>query len=136
MPNDDVDRGGGRQGSPRFLEEATLARFLLRQRRRRETMLGADNFSDPVWDIMLDLFAARVHGEEVATSSLIVAAGVPQSTALRRIRRLVRDGQLLARDDPHDGRRTFVQLSDELYEKVGAFLQQWLATAPGNAAPR
>ena len=121
---------------PRFAAEAALARFLLRQRRRRETMLGAHHFSDPSWDIMLDLFAAQVANEEVATSSVIIAASVPQSTALRRIRRLVLDGALIAHNDPHDGRRTFVHLSDDLFERVGAFLSQWLIDSREGLPPK
>jgi DNA-binding MarR family transcriptional regulator len=126
----DGSTGHANGRAPRFAAEAALARFLLRQRRRRESMLGAHHFSDPTWDIMLDLFAAGVANEEVATSSLIIAASVPQSTALRRIRRLVLNGDLIARDDPHDGRRTFVRLSDPLFEKIGAFLSQWLNETP------
>lgn len=122
--------GSGADGALPYAKEAELARFLLRQRRRRETMLGAEHFADPVWDMMLDLFIARVHDEEVATSSLIIAANVPQSTALRRIRRLVADGVLVARADPHDGRRTFVRLSDVPFKQLAALLQQWLSTAP------
>src|SRR3546814_2481313 len=67
--------------------------------------------------MMLDLFIARVRGEETATSSLVIAATVPQSTALRRIRELVERGDFIARADPHDGRRTFVTLSDALFER-------------------
>lgn len=110
---------------PRFAAEAALAICLLRRRRKREEALGAHHFSDPSWDMMLDLFAAQVHGEQVATSSLIVAANVPQSTALRRIRRMIRDGDLVAHGDPHDGRRTFVRLSDDLFDRVGLLLRQW-----------
>ncbi|UVO50144.1 MarR family transcriptional regulator [Sphingomonas sp. SUN019] len=109
----------------RFLAEAALATWILRQRRKREDVLGAHHFADPSWDIMLDLFSAQVHGEKVATSSLIVAANVSQSTALRRIRRLVRDGDLVAERDPHDGRRTFVRLSCDLFERIGGLLRQW-----------
>jgi len=110
-----------------YAEEAALARLLLLQRRRRETALGADNFSDPVWDMMLDLFIARVRGEETATSSLVIAATVPQSTALRRIRELVERGDFIARADPHDGRRTFVTLSDALFERLATLLRDWRA---------
>ncbi len=99
-------------------------------------MLGDDHFADPVWDIMLDLFVAQANGQEVATSSLIIAAAVPQSTALRRIRRLVRDGQLIARNDPHDGRRTFVRLSDELFERLAEYLAQWVRSAPRGTVPK
>lgn len=118
---------------PAYEREAELARFILRQRRKREAMIGEEHFADPAWDMMLDLFAARVVGEQVATSSLFVAASVPQSTALRRIKHLVDDGLFIASLDPHDGRRTFVRLSDALFERVGAFLHQWLVTVDAHS---
>ncbi|RYD20287.1 MAG: hypothetical protein EOP89_14545 [Lysobacteraceae bacterium] len=111
----------------RFAAEGAFAQFLLRRRRRREEMLGKEHFADPVWDMMLDLFAARTRGEEVAVSSLIIAAGVPQSTALRHMRVLVQKAMLVTRDDPRDGRRTFIGLSDDLFERVGQFLRQSMA---------
>lgn len=112
-----------------FVEEARFARLLLQQRRRREQALGAEHFADPVWDMMLDLFVARVAGEDVAMSSLVIGANVPQSTALRRIRILVRAGSFIARADPHDGRRTFIALSDTLFETLGMLLRAWRQAA-------
>lgn len=108
-----------------FAEEARFARLLLQQRRRREQALGSEHFADPVWDMMLDLFVARVAGEDVAMSSLVIGANVPQSTALRRIRMLVRQGGFIARADPHDGRRTFIALSDALFEALAVLLRAW-----------
>lgn len=133
-----ADGGGGDagRGTARFGKEAELARLLLRQRRKRESMIGAHHFSDPAWDMMLDLFAAQVQGQEVAASSLFIAASVPQSTALRRIRRLVRDGHFVARLDPHDGRRTYLRLSDELFDRIGGFLRQWLMTSDPRPSSR
>ena len=124
---DGSDARGILDSQSSFGPEAALALLLLRQRRRREELIGAQHFSDPAWDMMLDLFAASVRGEEVAISSLIVAANVPQSTALRRIRRLVCDGLFVVRDDPHDGRRSFIRLSDDLFDRVGGFLRGSIA---------
>lgn len=123
---------GGAAGSG-FGREADLALLLLRERRRREAVLGAHHFADPVWDMMLDLFVARVRREHVATTSLVIAATVPQSTALRRIHELVRDGDFVAGADPHDGRRTFITLSDAQFTALGLLLRDWCS--PG-FAPR
>lgn len=108
-----------------FIAAADRAKRRLRQRRERERFLGATYFADPNWDMMLDLFVSQVAGENVATSSLIISACVSPSTALRRIRRLVRDGDIVARADPHDGRRTYLRLSDDLFKRVGALLARW-----------
>ena len=102
--------------------EAALARYILRFRRKREELLGQRYFADPVWDIMLDLFAAQAVGNVVPVSSVLIGAAVPTSTALRRIRDLLVDGVLIAIPDPKDGRRTFLRLAPDHFEMIG----QWL----------
>lgn len=129
MPSVERPPGDADPPDSDFAKEAALARFLLLRRRRREQALGADHFADPVWDMMLDLFVGRVRGEEIAISSLVIAASVPQSTAIRRIRELVHRGDFIAHADPHDGRRTFVTLSDALFEDLGLLLRGWHAAA-------
>ena len=104
-----------------------MARYILRHRRRRETLFPSHYFADPVWDMLLDLFATQSMGQKLAASSLLVAASVPPSTALRRIRQLVEDGVLLATPDPHDGRRTFIALSDQSFRAVAAWLDDFRA---------
>jgi hypothetical protein len=92
---------------------AVQLREVIRARRLREQYLPGDLFADPAWDMMLDLMAARLAGERVSVSSLCIAASVPPTTALRWIRQLT-DRGLLTRDaDPNDGRRIFIDLSDE-----------------------
>ena len=46
-------------------------------------MFGEGLFADPAWDIMLDLFAARIEGKDITVSSAGIAACVPPTTALR-----------------------------------------------------
>lgn len=63
--------------------------------------------------MMLDLFASELSGHPLATSSLCIAAAVPMTTALRWIKVLVEKGVFVRRNDPRDGRRVFIQLSDD-----------------------
>ena len=88
-------------------------RSLLRARRMREQIVAADLFADPAWDIMLDLMAARLERAQVSVSSLCIAAAVPPTTAQRWIHQLTDRGLLERQDDPNDGRRIFIALSDE-----------------------
>lgn len=87
-------------------------RSLLRARRMREQYLPADLFADPAWDMILDLMAARLSGQRVSVSSLCIAAAVPPTTALRWIRQLTERGVFARIDDPADGRRVFIELTD------------------------
>jgi len=98
-------------------------RALLRARRLREQYLPADLFADPAWDMILDLMAARLAGQRVSVSSLCIAAAVPPTTALRWIRQLTDRGVFLRIDDPADGRRVFIELTDKAAEAVMAWSQ-------------
>lgn len=94
---------------------------LLRARRMREQFLPADLFADPAWDMILDLMAARLSGQRVSVSSLCIAAAVPPTTALRWIRQLTDRGVFSRIDDPADGRRVFIELTDSAAEAVMAW---------------
>jgi len=94
---------------------------LLRARRLREQFLPADLFADPAWDMILDLMAARLAGQRVSVSSLCIAAAVPPTTALRWIRQLTDRGVFSRIDDPADGRRVFIELTDNAAEAVMAW---------------
>lgn len=101
----------------------TEIRALIRIRRLRERFLPEDLFGDPAWDMMLDLFAARLAGERVSVSSLCIAAAVPPTTALRWIGQLTDRGLFQRADDPADGRRAFIALSDEAAHGLTAWAQ-------------
>ena len=102
---------------------AAMVRRLIAARSKRHEILGPGYFADPSWDIILDLYAARLEGVRIATSSACLAAGVPQTTALRKIDRLIREGHLIRSSDKSDGRRRYVTLSDALAERVGDYLR-------------
>ncbi len=98
-------------------------RACIRSRRLRERFLPEDLFADPAWDMMLDLFAARLAGEQVSVSSLCIAAAVPPTTALRWIGQLTDRGLFQRVDDPADGRRAFIALSNEATRGLTAWAQ-------------
>lgn len=98
-------------------------RAIIRARRMRDQFLPADLFADPAWDMILDLMAARLAGQRVSVSSLCIAAAVPPTTALRHIRQLT-DRAVFARiDDPVDGRRVFIELTDAAAQAVIGWAQ-------------
>jgi Winged helix DNA-binding domain len=87
-------------------------RKLIRMRRLRESFFQAELFADPAWDMLLDLFAAHIEGDQVAISSLCIAAAVPSTTALRWIKTMTEAGLFVRQADPLDGRRIFIRLSE------------------------
>ena len=92
---------------------AKAIRQLLHQRRMRAQFFPADLFADPAWDMLLDLYAAKLEREPVSVSSLCIAAGVPTTTALRWIKAMTDAGLFIRKDDPRDGRRILIGLSDD-----------------------
>jgi DNA-binding MarR family transcriptional regulator len=95
------------------MPDPTEIRALLRLRRLRDNFFDPSLFADPAWDMLLDLMAARIEGDQVAVSSLCIAAAVPPTTALRWIKAMT-DHHLFERHaDPTDGRRIFIRLADD-----------------------
>ncbi|WP_143075189.1 hypothetical protein [Sphingobium sp. AP50] len=99
---------------------ADLARSILASRRRRAQFFGNGIFSDPSWDILLDLRAH--HGSERRISSLFVADCAPVSTGLTHLRRLHERGLVDRWVDPKDGRRRLARLSDHGLALMDQFL--------------
>ncbi|HPU15985.1 MAG TPA: hypothetical protein PK808_07860, partial [Polymorphobacter sp.] len=97
-------------------------RALIKARRARDRYFSAELFSDPAWDMMLDLTAARLEGRSVSVSSLCIAAAVPTTTALRWIRNLCDSGIFERRIDPADARRALVQLSEPTAQAMMCYL--------------
>lgn len=90
---------------------AEALRTMIRARRQRANYLPADLFADPAWDMLLDLLQAEIVQHRVPVSSLCIAAAVPATTALRWIKLMTDRGLLVRRDDPHDGRRVFIEMA-------------------------
>jgi len=103
--------------------DAAAIRAIIRARRLRENYFPACLFADPAWDMLLDLMAARLEGSPVAVSSLCIASGVPATTALRWIRTLTERGLLVRVADPRDGRRVFIDLSDQTARALADYLR-------------
>ena len=101
--------------------EAKAIRNMIKLRRLRDSFFDKDLFADPAWDILLDLMAATLEGQNVSVSSLCIAAAVPPTTALRWITAMTESGMLLRRQDPEDARRVFIILSDEVMAKLNEY---------------
>lgn len=97
-------------------------RALIKLRQTRSAHFHGDLFSDPCWDMLLDLMEARLSEKRISVSSLCIASGVPQTTALRRIEDLIAAGLVSREDDPTDRRRVFVCLTEECATRFGRYL--------------
>lgn len=104
----------GRPSVPAVKPGATLvevARRLYRLRKRRDAELGNLLFSEPAWDILLDLFISDYDDRQLSVSAVCIGARAPSATALRYLT-LLQDAGLVERiRDATDGRRSHVTLT-------------------------
>ena len=112
--------GGGKEGPP---VDARMVRSVIRARRLRDRYFKGGLFADPAWDMMVDLMAARLEKHRVAVSSLCIAAAVPPTTALRWIKTLTDKGVFVRCADPTDGRRVYIELSDDAARALTAYIR-------------
>ncbi|HEX8447956.1 MAG TPA: MarR family winged helix-turn-helix transcriptional regulator [Allosphingosinicella sp.] len=121
--------GGASSRDDGALDPAFI-RSIIRVRRLRDHFFKSDLFADPAWDMLLDLMAARVERQRVAVSSLCIAAAVPPTTALRWIKSLCDQGLFVRVADPEDGRRVFIELSNETAARMEAYLRSAQRAGP------
>jgi hypothetical protein len=94
------------------VDTLTALQAIQRQRQARERFFPKGLFEDPCWDMLLDLMVNHLQGRRISVSSLCIASGVAQTTALRRISDLHRRGLVRRSADDKDGRRVFIELTE------------------------
>ena len=111
---------GEEAASPTERRRAAL-RDVKAMRRTRSSLFPTELFSDPCWEMLLDLYDAQLTGAEVTVTSLGAASGVPLTTALRRMDELQRHNLIERSDDAGDRRRTIIRLSEPGLRAVETF---------------
>ena len=113
------------QAQPKAVNAATplqRAKEYYHKRRIRERMFGNMNlFSDPAWDILIDLYIATEEGRQISVSSACVASAASTTTALRCLKTLEKAGHVVRKEDPTDARRVFMSLTDSAIKTVRKF---------------
>ena len=114
------------QDTPVERSTAALARRIYRFRRKRAAVLGGLShlFGEPAWDMLLDLYIARVAGQNVSVTSLCIAADAPLTTGLRWIALLESEGLIARYPDPADKRRTYLRLTDTITTAMTRLLSE------------
>ena len=105
---------------------ANCVRQTIKERQLRNKFFDVALFADPAWDILLDLYAARLEHQTVSVTSLCIAANVPPTTALRWIKQMTTRDLLEQRADDADGRRKFIALSDDAAEAMQGYFTAML----------
>jgi DNA-binding MarR family transcriptional regulator len=106
-------------------QEVILAQVqcVINERTRRYDYLRSDLFSDPAWDLLLQLYASELSQQRTSVSQLAERINVPSTTTLRWIKLLECDDLLGRKIDPLDSRRVFLALTHKgLTAMTGYFL--------------
>lgn len=104
-------------------------------RRPRQSFAPLGDLDDVAWELLLELLRAEKAAQRISVSALSISVEhISPTTALRRIRELVKAGHILRSPDPMDARRDFVTLSSEsrvaLEQYLGQVAKQVAAAAP------
>lgn len=98
---------------------------LLAVRRARDTVFGGDLFSDPAWDILLELYAANLTGRVVSLTDLTTAIGAPAPTVARWVAALTERGLVESNLDSLSLPKLQIRLSAEGTRKMKGLTDQW-----------
>jgi multiple sugar transport system substrate-binding protein len=124
-----------------FMTEYELLRiitFLERMRSPYDNLLTMAE-PDANWNIALYLIKHHLRGERVTKSSLALAANVPFASAMRRIHKLIKDGDIELRERGLTGKSHYIEPSRKLTSsfidyavKVKALLADTFGLKSGN----
>lgn len=104
------------------------ARAEVVRRKDRRALLGSRGIlGDPAWDILIELYISDIAGAQLYASVVGAEAGIPQSTALRWIAVLEKDGLVRRRDDVFDRRRQWVGLTPSARKILDRYFSRALA---------
>lgn len=117
-------RTGSRQEEEGRNEQTSRERLLqlIHSRRVKAAFFSGKLFAEPIWDMLLELMECRLRNRPVSVSSLCIASGIPATTALRRLEELEEEGLVVRVPDPKDGRRQFLELTDEAAKRLVGYL--------------
>jgi len=92
----------------------------------RDKAFGKDLFADPIWDLLLALYAAAAEGKKMSVSEACQASRAPSSSALRYIKEMTQQGLVMRDDCTSDARRVYVRLSDKSRVAMGDLLTRMM----------
>lgn len=98
---------------------------ILIARRGRDAVFGSDLFSDPCWDALLELYAAKLGNRRMSLDELSKAINTPASTTMRWISVLQNRGLVSSHSDAIGPSRIWVRLTDDGASKIKQLADHW-----------
>ena len=107
------------------------ARLTLVGRKQRDHYFDPMLFSNPAWDILLNLYIADAEGMPVSVIDSCAASPVPQGVALRWLGYLKQEDMVIETPDPARPRQTVIRLTDETRLAVSSYLGSLISLGLG-----
>lgn len=101
---------------------------LRKLRRVRYEHLPAGLAVEASWEILLDLYVSELRNEFTSLTAVAGSAGIPLTSALRRIHELENNGMISVAPDQKDRRRAEVHLTIRGREGVQSFIRSYLTS--------
>jgi hypothetical protein len=99
-----------------------FARQIQIGRKQRDRYFDPMLFSNPAWDILLNLFVADADGRAISVIDCCAASTVPQGVALRWLTYLKQEEMVIEVTDPDYPRQTLIRLSDPTRMAIRSYL--------------
>jgi DNA-binding MarR family transcriptional regulator len=98
--------------------------------RSRTAVFGSGIFSDPAWDLLLQLYVAELDHRDRSLSELIKSMATPVSVVTRWITALVEAGIVASTRDPQTGGSLSISLTKDAATKMERLIAQWASELP------
>lgn len=121
---------------PEKLSRERVLDTLIACNKIRNKLFPEGIFSDPAWDMMLDLYKNSLSGKPVPVSSLCVASNVAPTTAFRKIDIMASAGMVNKIKDKEDGRRVLVELTESANLTMTEFIEKIRRSLQGSTSSK
>lgn len=119
-----VKPGAAAMETPPQASLQALAEEECRRARLRGRIFGSLGLSHTSWLLLLVMAEAQWGGAELTVKSAAYSAGLPLSSALRKINEMCDKGLIDKRGDPQDARRSFVTLTQSGQSFLARYLSE------------
>jgi DNA-binding MarR family transcriptional regulator len=109
-----------------FVSVAAVRAIIESRRARADFFENGDLFSDPAWDILLELYAIDLEQRKHTVGSLCRSVAVPPTSVVRWLKALESENLVIRWEDHLDARRVFVKLSDQGRASLDAYFSNSL----------
>ena len=104
--------------------ENVLIGLVRKEKALRASTFGEEFAGEDYWAMIMELFLASIAGEAVPVTALCASSEGSQTTALRRIDKLIQNGLISKVADPNDRRRSVLALSDQAQANALEYLKK------------